>query len=156
MTRQPPPLPPNFIAFLARHSTLTLATTSAEGQPQAAPLFYAADPDGSLVFVSGAKSRHSLNLAADARAAAAVYGESWNWQAIAGVQMEGRVHLIPAGPGREQAWKTYRTKFPFVAEFEAEVARSEFHRFVPEWARLIDNSVRFGYREEISLESAQP
>jgi uncharacterized protein YhbP (UPF0306 family) len=156
MTRQPQSLPAHITAFLAQHSTLTLATVGPEGQPQAAALFFAADEDGSLVFVSGAQSRHSLNLEAEARAAVTVHNETWNWQAIAGVQMEGRVHRIPPGLGREQAWEAYRAKFPFVAEFEAEVARSEFYRFVPEWVRLIDNSVRFGFREEFSLGPDRP
>lgn len=134
--------------FLAKHSTLTLATTTADGLPQAAPLFFATQDDGSLLFVSGAKSRHGLNIAANGRAAVTVYGETWNWNEIAGVQMEGTVSAIPAGPEREAAWESYKAKFPFVVEFEDEVSRSNFYRFTPRWARLIDNSVRFGYREE--------
>ena len=45
----------------------------------------------------------------------------------------------------------YKAKFPFVVEFEGEVSRSEFYRFVPKWIRLIDNKVQFGYKEEIEL-----
>ncbi len=137
--------------FLAAHSTLTLATVGAINEPQAAPLFFAADDVGSLLFVSGAKSRHCLNIAANGSAAVTVYGETWNWNEIAGVQMEGTVSAIPAGPEREAAWETYKAKFPFVVEFEDEVSRSNFYRFTPRWVRLIDNSVRFGYREEITL-----
>lgn len=142
---------PSVVKFLAKHSTLTLATVNAEGLPQAAPLFFAADDDGSLLFLSSAKSRHSLNIAAKASAAATVYNEAWAWQDIAGVQMEGDVRPIPAGPERERAWQIYRIKFPFVVEFESEVSRSEFYRFVPKWVRWIDNRVKFGYREEVDL-----
>lgn len=137
--------------FLAAHSTLTLATVNAHGMPQSAPLFFAAQDDGSLVFVSSAKCDHSLNVAATGRAAATVHHETWNWNEIAGVQMEGEVRLIPAGLEREKAWDTYTAKFPFVTEFESEVSRSEFYRFVPKWVRLIDNSVQFGYKEELEL-----
>ncbi len=144
-------LPDNIRAFLAAHSTLALSTVNAEGLPQSAPLFFAVDDDGSLLFVSSPKSRHSLNIAADSKAAVTVHNETWSWEKIAGVQMEGEVHLVPAGPGREQAWEVYKAKFPFVAEFEGEVSRSEFYRFAPKWARLIDNSVQFGYKEEIEL-----
>jgi uncharacterized protein YhbP (UPF0306 family) len=77
--------------------------------------------------------------------------ETWDCHEIAGVQMEVRAHRVPAGSGREQAWETFRAKFPFVSEFEAEVSRSEFYRFVPEWIRLIDNRVRFGHKEEATL-----
>ncbi len=137
--------------FLAAHSTLTLATVNVHGMPQSAPLFFAAQDDGSLVFVSSAKSAHSLNVAATGRAAATVHHETWNWNEIAGVQMEGEVRLIAAGLEREKAWEVYTAKFPFVTEFESEVSRSEFYRFTPKWVRLIDNRVRFGYKEEIEL-----
>jgi pyridoxine/pyridoxamine 5'-phosphate oxidase len=54
-------------AFLAARSTMTLATVDGEGRPQAAAVFFAAEADGSLVFVSGAKSRHGLNIEANGR-----------------------------------------------------------------------------------------
>jgi uncharacterized protein YhbP (UPF0306 family) len=144
-------LPDNVRNFLAAHSTLVLSTVNAEGSSQSAPLFFATDDDGSLLFVSSPKSRHSLNIAADSHAAVTMYNETWTWEEIAGVQMEGHVHHLPAGPGREHAWEVYKAKFPFVVEFEDEVSRSEFYRFVPKWVRLIDNSLRFGYKEEIEL-----
>ncbi|MBI3240906.1 MAG: pyridoxamine 5'-phosphate oxidase family protein [Chloroflexi bacterium] len=137
--------------FLAAHSTLALSTVNADGQPQSAPLFFAVDDDGSLLFVSSPKSRHSLNIAVNSQAAVTVHNEAWTWQEIAGVQMEGRVHHLPAGPGREHAWEVYKARFPFVVEFEDEVSRSEFYRFTPKWIRLIDNKVRFGFKEEIEL-----
>ena len=134
--------------FLATRSTLTLATADPHGQPMAAPLFFAQAEDNTLIFVSGAKSRHSLNMAANGYAAVTIHNDVWNWSEIAGVQMDGDVHLIPPGLPRERAWEVYKAKFPFVGEFEDEVARSEFYRFVPRWTRLIDNGVRFGFKEE--------
>lgn len=136
--------------FWMEHSTMTLATVSAHGLPQAAPLFYAADDD-TLIFVSGSKSRHSLNLAANGKAAAVIFNETWSWLEIAGLQMEGGVSVIPVGAARERAWAVYRAKFPFVDEFQADVSRSEFYRFAPGWIRWIDNSVTFGHKEEVSL-----
>ena len=141
--------------FLAAHSTLTLATVNAHGLPEAAPLFYATDDD-TLIWVSGPKSRHSRNTAAAGKAAVTVHNDVWSWSEIAGLQLEGEVNLIPLGPAREHAWEVFKTKFPFVVEFEAEVMRSEFYRFVPTWIRLIDNSVRFGYKEEIDLTHPLP
>jgi uncharacterized protein YhbP (UPF0306 family) len=136
--------------FLAGRSTLTLATVNAHGRPESAPLFFA-DDDDSLIWISGQKSRHSRNIAATGKAAVTVHNETWDWNEIAGLQMEGEVNLIPLGPARERAWELYKAKFPFVVEFEAEVMRSEFYRFTPAWIRLIDNSVSFGYKEEITL-----
>ncbi len=135
--------------FLVAHSTMTLATVNANGLPESAPLFFASDED-TLVFISGSLSRHSRNIAATGRGAVTVYNETWNWSEIAGLQMEGDANLIPLGPARERAWEAYKAKFPFVVEFEAEVSTSEFYRFVPTWIRLIDNKVRFGYKEEIA------
>lgn len=137
--------------FLAQHSTLTLSTINVDSKPQSAPLFFACDDD-TLIFFSSPKSHHSLNIAETGKAAVTVHNETWNWEEIAGVQMEGETHLIPIGPARDHAWEIYKKKFPFVVEFEAEVSRSELYRFTPKWIRLIDNSVSFGYREEIRLE----
>ena len=137
--------------FLATHSTLTLSTVNADGLPESAPLFFAVDDDGSILFVSSPRSRHGLNVAANSKAAVTVYNETWTWNEIAGVQMEGEVHHLPTGSGRKHAWEVYKAKFPFVVEFEGEVSRTEFYRFVPKWIRLIDNKVQFGYKEEIEL-----
>ena len=136
--------------LLAAQSTMTLATVNAKGQPESAPLFFAED-DGTLIWVSGQRSRHSRNIAATGRASVSVHNTVWSWDEIAGVQMEGEVSLIPLGPARERAWEVYKAKFPFAIEFEDEVMRSEFYRFVPKWIRLIDNSVAFGYKEELAL-----
>jgi uncharacterized protein YhbP (UPF0306 family) len=136
--------------FLNRRSTVTLATVNPDGHPQAAALFFATD-DQTLIFLSSAKSRHGRNVVETGRAAVTVQGETWDWRKIAGVQMEGEVALIPAGPSWEWAWQVYKAKFPFVVEFRDEASRSDFFRFTPHWLRLIDNSVEFGYHEEINL-----
>jgi uncharacterized protein YhbP (UPF0306 family) len=143
---------PSVLNLGAKHSTLTLATTTASGLPQAAPLFFAAAADGSLIFVSAAESRHSLNIAANGNAAVTIYGDTWSWNDIAGMQMEGSVSAIPAGPERDAAWETYKAKFPFVVGFQDYVSRSHFYRFTPRWVRLIDNRVRFGYKEEFTVD----
>jgi uncharacterized protein YhbP (UPF0306 family) len=137
--------------FLAQHSTLTLATVSAEGHPMAASLFFAEDDDLNLYWVSGVGSRHSLNLSANPSAAVTVHRATWSWREIAGVQMEGEVAALRAGAETAAAWDRYRAKFPFVGEFEAEVARSTFYCFQPRWARWLDNAQGFGHKEEVTL-----
>lgn len=139
------------VGDLARRSTLTLATTTGGGLPQATPLFFAAAPGGSLLFVSDARSRHGASIAANGEAAVAIYGETWRWNEIAGVQMEGSVRAILDGSERASALGTYRAKFPFVAEFTEQLARSNVYRFTPRWVRVIDNAVRFGYKEEFTI-----
>ncbi|MCC6188855.1 MAG: pyridoxamine 5'-phosphate oxidase family protein [Anaerolineales bacterium] len=136
-------------AFLACHSTLTLATLSPAGELMAASLFYASDDELRLYWTSGASSRHSRNLAHKARVAVTIHGETWRWNDIAGVQMEGETAILPAGPAWQAAWALYRAKFPFVDEFQAEVSRSNFYVLTPRWARLIDNSQGFGHKVEL-------
>ena len=137
--------------FLSRQSTLTLATLNAQGEPLAASLFFVSDRALNVYWVSGLHSRHSLNLAANPRAALAVHTHTWTWAEIAGVQMEGQVAIVPAGAAWQDAWALYEHKFPFVVEFQAEVSRSNFYHFTPAWARLIDNGRGFGHKEELRL-----
>lgn len=136
--------------YLARHTTLTLATVGPDGLPQAAPLFYASDAHLNLIFLSSPDSRHSRNLARNPAAAAAIYDEAWEWQAIRGVQLEGRVERLE-GEERQAALALYRAKYPFIAELTPQVEASVLYRLRPRWLRYIDNSVAFGWRQEIEL-----
>jgi uncharacterized protein YhbP (UPF0306 family) len=138
-------------AYLETHTTLALATAGPDGVPQAAPLFYASDAALNLIFLSAPDSRHSLNLARNPAAAASIYDEVWEWQAIRGLQIEGSVERLE-GAERERALVLYQTKYPFVSAFGAEVERSAFYRLHPRWLRYIDNSIAFGWHEELTLE----
>jgi uncharacterized protein len=139
-------------SFIATFSTLTLATLEAQGQPMAASLFFVSGAALNVYWVSGAHSRHSVNLARDSRAAITVHNATWTWTAIAGVQMEGSVAVVPAGLAWQAVWDRYRLKFPFVGEFQGEVSRSNFYHFTPAWARLVDNGQGFGHKEEVRFE----
>jgi uncharacterized protein YhbP (UPF0306 family) len=138
-------------AFLAAHSTLTLATVGPGGRPMAASLFFATGPDLRLYWVSGPSSRHSQNVTRQPAVAVTVHNETWSWTAIAGVQLEGQALVVPAGPDWQAARNLYLAKFPFVAEFQAELSRSDFYVFSPSWMRWIDNALGFGHKEEIGL-----
>ena len=139
-------------------STMTLATAGASGQPHATPVYFAAllPPKAVqaplLYFFSEADARHSRELERDARAAASIYPESHDWQEIRGLQLHGWVS--PARPGAEwnAGWEAYQQKFPFVAGLKIVVARNRFYIFHPTWIRLVDNSRRFGFRQEWSFE----
>jgi uncharacterized protein YhbP (UPF0306 family) len=137
--------------FLSSQSTLTLATLGDDGRPMAASLFFVSDDDLCLYWVSGPASRHSHNVRQRADVAVTVHNQTWSWMEIMGVQMEGRVSVIPAGDEWHAVWERYLAKFPFVREFEAEVSRSNFYRFTPRWARLINNKAGFGHKDEITF-----
>ncbi len=137
-------------AFLAAHTTLTLATIGEDGRPQAAPLFYAETADLSLIFISEPKARHSRNLARDNRVAATIYADGQLWQNIRGLQVEGTAAAL-AGEAARAARVVYLAKFPFIAESKvlaAALALVTFYQLSPAWFRLIDNSRGFGHKEE--------
>ncbi|HEX7975001.1 MAG TPA: pyridoxamine 5'-phosphate oxidase family protein, partial [Anaerolineales bacterium] len=125
-------------------STLTLATSGADGEPHVAPVYFAASgpflpaPASGLAifFFSDPNSQHAQDLERDPRAAAAVYLESQDWQDICGLQMQGDARPAQPGAAWEQAWNLYRAKFPFVDGLKAIVARNTLYCFTPHWVRL--------------------
>jgi len=137
-------------------STLTLATTSPQGRPHAAPVYFvaletnkaAASPAWRLYFFSEPGSRHARDIAHCAQAAAALYPQCQGWRDIRGLQLRGAVYSVAPGAEWDQAWGAYRTKFPFVAQLKAVVARNTLYALIPDWMRLVDNRRGFGYKEE--------
>ena len=130
---------------------MTLATTNPEGIPHATPVYFVPDGDSKLYFFSETKSQHSQDLAQNPTAAAAIYPDCQGWQDIRGVQLHGQVDLVESGDLWDQAWKLYKTKFPFVKTLKAIVAKNQLYIFVPNWIRLVDNSKGFGFKKEWQL-----
>lgn len=129
---------------------LTLATSSADGMPHAAPVYFAAGAGGRLYFFSDPDSQHARDLLANPRAAAAIHPLVSGWQEIRGLQLRGSVRAIPPGPEWNAAWQCYLAKFPFVEQLKESVARTTLYAFEPDWVRWMDNRKGFGYKEEKS------
>ena len=144
-------------AFLAEQSTLALGTVGVENAPQVAPLFFAhvfADGGGLRVYwLSDPSSRHSTNLAACPKVAAAVYAPVWGWREIRGVQMEGQVTPLREAEERAQGLALYRAKFPFVTAvtFAVLVRRATLYELRVAWLRWLDNARGFGHKREFCL-----
>jgi hypothetical protein len=144
-------------AFLAAHTTLTLATVGPDGAPAAAAVFYAHDDDLNLYFLSEEKTLHAQNILADPRVAAAIHADGQDWRAIRGVQVRGRAELL-AGANALHAAALYGRKFAFVgallagaegpAVLSGPLAKARFWRLEPAWFRLIDNTQGFGHKTE--------
>jgi uncharacterized protein YhbP (UPF0306 family) len=144
---------PDLLPELLSVAAMTLATTGPDGQPYAAPVYFAADLTGEtlrLYFFSDPASQHSQNLGRDPRAAAAFYPESQDWQEIRGVQLRGEACPLPGGEAWNAGWKCYAGKFPFVEGLKLIVARNTLYRFDPAWIRMVDNRRGFGFKEEWS------
>lgn len=138
-------------AFLESQSTLALATVNAAGQAEVTPLFYVSDEAFNLCWLSSPDSRHSLNLAARPRVAAAIYPAVWDWQDIRGLQIEGEAAAVSDEVKRRQILARYLEKFPLPAAFTQQINASVLYVLKPVWMRWLDNGVRFGYKTEINL-----
>ncbi|HEY4689875.1 MAG TPA: pyridoxamine 5'-phosphate oxidase family protein, partial [Anaerolineae bacterium] len=114
-------------------------------------VFYVNDDALNLYWMSGERSRHSMNLARVGRVAATVHNDTWDWRDIQGVQIEGEARAITDPDERDRAWALFRGKFPFTSEFVDQIVRSSFYVLVPRWIRLVDNTRGYGHREEFKL-----
>ncbi len=132
-------------------AAMTLATCGENGEPHAAPVYFAANEQWELYFFSDPLSQHSVDLAHTPRLAAAIYPECSGWQEIRGLQLRGSARLLPAGPAWDAAWQVYVQKFPFVKVMKAVVRRNALYAFQPEWVRLVDNRQGFGFKQEWTL-----
>ncbi len=147
--------------FLARHTTLTLATVSEDGTPAAAAVFYAADDALNLYFLSEERTEHGQNLIRQGMVAGTIQADGQDWRAIRGLQLRGHARIVNSNE-RAHAVATYALRFAFVAGLLAgqsgpgiltgPLARTRFWILQPVWLRLTDNTVRFGHKEELRLD----
>ena len=146
--------------FLSDHTTLTLATADADGAPAAAAVFYAHDAELALYFLSEERTQHGQNLLAHGQVAGTIQADGQDWRAIRGLQVQGVARPVTALEWPHAA-ALYGRKFAFVGALLAgsagpgvltgPLARARFWVLRPRWFRLIDNTVRFGYKEELVL-----
>jgi len=127
---------------------MTLATSGSDGSPYAATVYFACSQYQELYFFSSAQSQHSINLAANLRAAATIYPLVDRWQSIRGLQLRGEAHPVHPGTEWDAAWNLYMKKFPFAGELKEAIAGNHLYVFQPDWIRLIDNQRGFGFKEE--------
>jgi uncharacterized protein YhbP (UPF0306 family) len=152
------------LTFLRERTTLALATVGASGAPAVAAVFYAADDDLNLFFLTEERTDHGRNMLANPQVAGAIHADGQDWRAIRGVQLRGRA-TIAAGGDLPHAVRTYAARYAFVASLLAgqsgpaaltgPLARARFWVLRPTWVRLIDNTVRFGHKEELTLPEAE-
>ncbi len=137
-------------ALLTEETTLALATSGEEGEPAVAPLFYLADEELSLYWLSSESSAHSENLARTPRAAVTVYRCATGWRQIRGVQMRGLVSRVTQPRQRRALIQAYSERFKLGTAFRLVIRRSVLFAFRPDWIRSIDNATGFGSRLELA------
>jgi uncharacterized protein YhbP (UPF0306 family) len=143
-------------AHLRQESTLALATIDAQGEPCIAPLFYLAGEDLSLFWLSSSSSLHSRNLERTPSASATVYRHAETWKEIRGVQMRGTVAIVADTARRKALIKLYCERFQLGSVFRLAIGRCNLYEFRPTLIRYLDNSKRFGYTFEVTLDAGDP
>lgn len=149
------------LRLIEEQHTMTLATAGAQG-PWAAPVYYIF-LEGAFYFFSSPDSRHIEESLDGRRASAAIFAHGFSWQNIRGLQMSGAVTAIPPGPAALRIIRAYLEKFPFTRDFfkPSELLdlnaftnrfRVKLYRFEPDLVYYLDNTIRFGFRERVSLE----
>jgi uncharacterized protein YhbP (UPF0306 family) len=151
--------------FLELHTTLTLATVGDDGLPAAAAVFYAHDAGLNLYFLSEERTRHDRNLVATPQVAGTIHADGQDWRSIRGLQIRGAASRVPAS-GIAHAAAVYGRKFAFVGVLLAgggapgvlagALAQARFWVLRPTWLRLVDNTVSFGFKEELTLDGETP
>jgi uncharacterized protein YhbP (UPF0306 family) len=136
--------------LLRQQTTLSLATTGEDGAACATPLFYLADEELSLYWLSSEGSQHSQNLKRRPTAAAAVYGSAASWREIRGVQMRGAARIVADPERRRTLVKAYCERFKLGMLFRPAIRRSALYMFQPEFFRYIDNGRGLGAKFELT------
>ena len=114
-------------------------------------LFFAPIDGGArLVFVTDPRSRHCRELAADPRAAAAVWFETTDATQVRGVQLAGRVVAL-AGRDERRARTAFLRRHPRAAPFLAARPHERFFAFAVARAKVTDNRQGFGFKAEFEL-----
>jgi uncharacterized protein YhbP (UPF0306 family) len=134
-------------------SSMTLATVGLDGIAHAATVFVAFDRNLNGFFFSENHTRHSRDIRENPRVAVSIYPQCQDWREIRGLQMHGQVSPVKQGTDWESGWKLYSQKFPFVANLKAIVLKNSLYVFTPNWIRLVDNRLGFGYKKEWTIKS---
>ena len=79
--------------FLNEHNTLTIATRN-EQSIWAATVFYIADAEMNLYFLSSDRARHIQDIESHNEVAVTIYQDVSDWQSIQGVQATGHVSHV--------------------------------------------------------------
>lgn len=157
-------VPIDTLSELLAVSTMALATSNTDGQPHAAPVYFASGAHSSvgllssgifrewrapaLYFFSDPQSQHGQDLATNPLAGAAIYPPCFDWQDIRGLQIRGIVKHVERGAEWDLGWDLYQAKFPFTSGLIEIVSRNILYVLIPHWLRLVDNRRGFGFKQE--------
>lgn len=132
--------------------------TSDGGQPmilRSTPVFFARK-NNSFYFISVAKTVHARNISQNPNISAAVTKNYRNYHDIKGAQLFGACREIAGLTDIARAALVYFSKFSDLKSFmQPDLIRSavdvKWYELAAERLIYTDNTVRFGYKEEVEL-----
>ncbi len=145
-------------SFLDAHHVMALATCGEAG-PHAANLLYVRD-GFALLWVSHPGSRHSRDIAGDARVAATIAPDYVEIDTIRGIQISGRARALSGASHRAQARSLLEARYASLQRLSLGRLRQayedmELYRLEPARIVLIDNSRGFAHKDTLELEPAR-
>jgi uncharacterized protein YhbP (UPF0306 family) len=141
-------------------NTMTLATAQ-ENTAWAAPVYYIFCRSA-FYFFSDPESRHIQESLTGCLASAAIHSDAASWEEIRGVQMAGSIEMVSGKLEGLEVIGKYLKKFGFTKDFfskdqamDLDAFAKRFnvrlYKFKPSLVYYQDNSIRFGFREEIDI-----
>ena len=140
--------------------TMTIATSNG-CLPWIAPVSYIYN-DTMFYFLSNPNSRHIKESVISKSVAVSIHSKYLTWREIKGVQMNGKIITVENSFEIIKVMKRYLEKFSSVKEFlKADNVSSiknfitdfnvKLYKFHPKIVFYLDNSIKFGFREKVSL-----
>lgn len=149
------------LELLHAQHIITLATCDGT-EPWASPLYYVLY-GGSFYFFSDPESRHITHGMGEKTVAASVHDPSSGMSDIRGVQMGGTLSEGGFDLNSTAAYALYISRFSFIHDMAKTLSpltsfsaleasfKVKWYKYTPHKVYYLDNSIRFGYREEVEL-----
>lgn len=119
--------------YLSSHKLLNLATSSSDGRPHSAPIFYVSD-GASIYFSVAPGSESARNLEANGVASISVADVPEDWSKARGLQLTGRASKA-SGDDQSQAASLFSQQFSFLQGID----NCEFMKLEAEEIHFIHN-----------------
>ena len=142
---------------LARTGRVMTLSTFDGGTSWAAPVYYMFSA-GSFYFFSNHEARHIRDIRhTGGTCAASSFHDDIQMENIKGLQMQGRIEKVDRKVESSLKALEYVKKFQIecgrsrITEFFYKAYNASLYKFVPESVFYMDNSIRFGFRQRVSL-----
>jgi len=135
---------------------MTLSTSNPEtGAPRATPVFFVRR-GRSYYFVSFSRTVHASNIAGRPSVCVSIARDYSNYAEIQGAQIFGTCRKISELSRAAAAGLVFFAKFPDIRSFMSidvlkSAKDSDWYEFKADRIVFTDNTIKFGYREEIDL-----